>query len=853
MRRFILLFALCASVAISTSAQPTFSSYEHTLDYFLPNHFPDIVNGGEAKLSGKFNPAIPQPKDVLGFELGEFYPEWHAVINYMNTLAKVSDRVKVRTVGFTYEKRPIVQVAISSPKNIARLEEIRKEHQKLSDAKVSKSLDITKMPAIVSHINAVHGNEHSSASASMAVAYFYTASEDPTVLDILENTVLLITPSINPDGVNRFASWCNAESSTGQHIADVNTREYSLHEPNPLSRCNHYWHDANRDMILSQHPEGKAFAKMACEWMPNMLYDNHESSQTRGLFCSPGILAQLHPILPMEGQDKARYIGRYTTALLATVGQNTYSDARYDDYYLGRGDVYGDVQGSVNILIEQTNSRGFQRPLGNGKVLELSWSIRNHAYVSIVSLFAAYQNREMLHNYQRDFFIRSAELAKESKTKGYIFNTRGDKGLEFAVLEWMNDQHFEVHKLAKDVKVGGVTYSADNSYIVPVEQRYFLKFKGAWEKITKFSVDNFYDVSTWSLKYAFNVQECEIEKVEGLIGERVVEFTFPAGEVNTKSEYGYVVRANTLYYHNILRAMLFKGVRVEIATQPFKTNGKEYGYGTAYIALENQPLSADEIYNELAASAKMNGVDADGLKRPLALKESKSLNRLPRVAMITGRGFNEFELGEIWHLLDRRFGLTPTRIDINRLHLIEDFGAYDVIIASSGESYFPVSEDIYSRLNAFVKGGGTMIVTGDASNLLKKSSLLDLAFKPMPAELPKSEQIAGCIIKSEIDHTDPLGYGYEAGVSLPIFKRGCRFIDAQGGAFDKSAVNGSAEPYLSGFVSQANLEKIANAPIVVKRRVGEGSVVYSSENLSFRSYWYASMKLFMNAVYFGNL
>lgn len=852
MKRSILFLMVCVGVIISATAQPSFSKYEYTLDHFLPKSFPDIKNGGEVKLTGAFNPAIPQPKEILGYELGEFYPEWPAFLHYMYTLDRLSDRVKIRTVGLTYEKRPIIEVTISSPENIKRLDEIKAEHLKLSDVAVSKSLDVSKMPCVVSIVNAVHGNEHSSASASLAMAYFYTASEDPTILDILDKTVILITPSINPDGVNRFSAWCNAESSTGQHIADVNTREYSLNEPYPLSRVNHYWHDANRDHILSQHPEGKAFAKMACEWMPNLMYDNHESSQTRGLFCSPGILKQLHPLLPMDGQERARLFGKYTTAILAGVGQNTYSDARYDDYYLGQGSVYADAQGAIDILVEQTNSRGFLRPLENGKVLPLSKSIRNHAYVSIVSVFAAYQNREMLHNYQRDFFIRTTEQAKQAKTKGYIFNTRGDRGIEYAVLEWMKNQHFDIYKLAKDTKVNGVTYSAEESYIVPAEQRFYLKFRCAWENITKFNTDLFYDASTWSLKQAFNVQECEVESVDGLIGEKVNDFSFPEGKVSKSSNYGYLISAKGLYYHNMLRAMLLKGVRVDVATQPFKVGKERYDYGTAYVPVEGQPLSAAEIYSELEAAAKMNGVDVEGLNKPLALKEYKTLSRVPRVALITGNGFREFDSGEIWHLLDRRFGITPTRIDINRLHLIENYSAYDVIIVPNGESLLPVSKQAYSRLNEFVKSGGTLMALIDANKILKRADLNHIALQAVPADLPKSKQIAGIIVSTEVDHTDPLGYGYEEGVALPVFKRGNIHIDTSKSSYDKAVVKGSATPYLSGFVLQSDLEKIASNPMVVKAKVGKGTLIYSAENLAFRSYWYGTMKLFMNSIYFGN-
>lgn len=851
MKRFVLFFAICVGAIMSATAQPTFSKYEYTLDFFLPKHFPDIKNGGEVQLTGKFNPNIPQPKDVLGYELGEFYPEWHAVLNYMNTLARVSDRVKIRTVETSYEKRPIIEVIISSPKNLARLDEIRAEHLKLSDASVSKSLDVSKMPAIVSHINSIHGNEQSAVCASLAVAYFYVASEDPTVLDILDNVVLLITPGINPDGINRFASWCNGESSTGTRIADVNTREHGNNEPRPNCRFNHYWHDGNRDLILTQHPEGRAFADIACEWMPNLMYDNHEQGGTRGLYYSPGDLKRLHPLIPMEGQDKARLIGKYTKSILDSVNEKSFSEVKYDDFYLGRGDVYGDIQGIVNILIEQINSRGFVKPFKGG-TLDFPTTARNQAYVSIVSVFAAHQNREELHNYQRDFFLRSAELAKNHKTQGYIFNTRGDKGLEYAVMEWMKNQRFEVHKLAKDTKVGKVTYKAEDSYIVPANQRYFLKFRGLWEDLTEYTVDNFYDVTTWSLKRAFNVQECEVANVDGLIGEKVEDYKFAEGKVGNTSQYGYLVEAKEFYSHNILRAMLIKKVRVDIATKPFKANGKQYGYGTAYIPLNDQPLSAEEIHNELVAAAKMNGVDVEPLQNSLELKEFKTLKRLPRVAMITGHGISANESGEIWHMLDRRFGLTPTRIDIHRMHMIKNFSAYDVIIIPSGYSIYPMSSKVYTRLKKFTEAGGTVIASTVARGIVNKAEFTKISFQSIPAKQPKAEHMYGIIVKAEVDETDPIGYGYDKKIGLPIFKRGRRYIDTENSSYDKVVMKGAAKPYLSGFVSQANLDRIASNPMIVKKKVGKGTLIYTSESLTFRSYWFGSMKLMMNAIYFGN-
>jgi len=855
MKRFLATLVFCAFCAGQTFAQPVFSSYGHTLDFFLPKYFPDMENGGKVQLEAKFNPGIPQPKDILGFELGEYFTEWHAVLRYMYTLERLSDRVSVRTVETTYEKRPIIEVMITSPENQKNIDLIRREHLKLSNVAESRSLDVSKMPVIISHINSMHGKEASGVNSSLAVAYFFAASEDKTVLDILDNAVILITPGINPDGINRYAAWANSAMSVGQRLSDLNSREYSSHEPWPGGRTNHYWHDTNRDLVMAQHPEGKASINIACDWMPNVIYDFHEyGGASKGYFFSPGHQKRIHPFIPMEGQGIAREFGRYSAAVFDGLNEKYFTEKSYDDYYLGKTGAYGDIQGIVSMLVEQENPQGYKRAEDPKKTyLDLPVAIRNQAHVAITSVFAALQNREKLHDFQRNFFLNSADLAREVAVKGYVFNTRGDSGLEFHVLDWMKNHRFDVYRLAKDIKIKGVTYRAGDSYIIPAEQKYYLKFRGLWEDITNYESDRFYDVTTWAAKRAFNVQECELAEVDGLIGDKVVDFRFPEGKVSGLGSHGYIVQADDLYSHNILRALLLKGIHVEIAMQPFKVEGVKYCAGTAYVSLENQTLQPSEIHDELLAAAKMNGVQVTAADRPVKMKKSRVLTHLPRVAIITGSGMSSVQCGQIWHMLDLRFGLTPARIDINRVHKVKDLGVYDVIIMPNGVSTLPSSDKTYPKLKSFVENGGTIIATGKSLGIVKRSKMdADIHLVKFPSKVPKEEKNYGCIIGTEVDETHPLFYGYRKGNIVPVFKKGMNLIDMEKSGYDSAPMVASPVPYLSGYTIKRNLDMMASNPIVVTKKIGEGTLIYSTDDLTFRSYWFGTMKFFMNAIYFGN-
>ena len=849
---FILLFVLL--IVPDGYSQPLFGKYDQTLDYFMPKNFTDVETWTSVEYSGTYDPAVPKPKDVLGYELAEFYPEWHAVLNYMYALEKASDRVSVKTIGVTHEKRPIIQVVITSPKNQERLEEIRQQHLKLSDSSLSGTLEVADMPLVIANVNSIHGNEQSAVCSSLAVAYFFAASEDKNIQEVLDNTVLLLIPGMNPDGINRFSSYANSNSGIGTRIYDENSREYSPNENWPSSRANHYWTDLNRDLAMVQHPEGRTYVNMFCDWMPDILYDNHEQYQRKGLFFSPGDPDRVHPYIPEESQEVARLLGEYTAAAMTGIGEDYFTGSSYDDFYLGKGAAYGDVQGTVSILIEQLNTRGFVRMMNGNAVVTFADAVRNVAHVGVTAVVAAYRNREMLHNYQRDFFVNSAKAAEGDKVKGYVFNTRGDKVLEYYVLDWMKTHRFDIHRLAKDIKIDGVKYKAEDSYVVPCGQKFYLKFKGLWDDLTEYTATGFYDVSTWSGKRAFNVNDAKVSSVDGLIGEKVTDIRFPEGKLRGTSRYGYLIRPDNIYFHNVLRELLLKGVRVEIAAEPFKVGKQEYDRGTAHVCVDMQVLSPQKFPAELERISRKYGVDVEPLEEDRFFKvESHRLDRLPKVAMLTGRGMDAVEAGEIWYMLERHFGINPVKIDLDRLHKVKNLNDYDVVIAANGSPDPQLSSNVYKSLKKYVVEGGRIIATGRSMNILKKAALVEFSLKEVPSELKKKDPIKGVIIRTDIDDTDPLGYGYASGTGLPVFKRQHNFIDPVVGGYDSAPLVAAAEPYLSGYVSDANMSYIVSSPVVVTQNIGEGSVVYSTDNLTFRSYWYGAMKLFMNAVYFSVL
>ena len=241
---FLILFF----VTLSLSGQKV------DLSYYLPKNV-------------TYDQSIPTPKSVIGHEVGEWHVTHDKLVEYMKTLARVSDRITIEDRGKTYEDRPLLLLTITSPENQKNIEQIRQNHIRGTD---DDSFDVSNGPIVVYQGFSIHGNEPSGSNSALAVAYYLAAAQG--IDDLLNNVVILFDPSFNPDGLQRFAYWAN--TNRGKNInPDPNDREYR--EVWPGGRTNHYQFDMNRDWLTVQLPESSARIQSFHHWMPNILTDHH--------------------------------------------------------------------------------------------------------------------------------------------------------------------------------------------------------------------------------------------------------------------------------------------------------------------------------------------------------------------------------------------------------------------------------------------------------------------------------------------------------------------------------------------------------------------------------------------------
>ncbi|WP_276498212.1 M14 family metallopeptidase [Pontibacter litorisediminis] len=827
---------------------------EAPLSYYLPTEV-------------TYNSSIPTPKDILGYNVGEWHASHDQLVMFMRQMASLSDRITMTEYGRTHENRPLYLLTITSPKNHQNIEQLKQQHVQLTNPAESGKLNLKEMPAVVWMGYSVHGNEPSGSNASLLAVYHLAAAQGPEIEKLLDETIILLDPSINPDGMNRFASWVNSHRSKNL-ITDNNSAEFD--EVWPRGRTNHYWFDLNRDWLPLQHPESKGRLAKFHEWKPNVLTDHHEMGTNATFFFQPGIPSRNNPLTPESNFKLTQKIGTYHAKALDKIGSFYYTEESYDDFYYGKGSTYPDVNGAVGILFEQASSRGHAQESVNG-VLTFPFTIRNQFTTTLSTLEAAQAMREELLAHQRDFYKNALNEAKQAKTKAYVFGSEKDKARAYHLAEIIKQHQIDVYRPKENMTINGVTYTPENAYVIPTEQPQHRLIEAMFEKRTTFQDSLFYDISAWTFPLAFDLEHAALSSRNfkgNQLGQKVEDLSFPDGEViGGKSDYAYTFEWHGYYAPRALNQLMDRGIATRVATDKFSTpDGKQYDYGTILIPVAGQRVNAEELHQVLQEVAQQNALKVYAMNTgftPQGIKLGSPMMRSleqPKIMMLIGDGVNSYDAGEAWHLMDDRFGMRPVLIktnDFNRASIDK----YNVLVMAEG-SYSSISKD---KLRSWVQRGGTVIGMGTAAKWLSDNGIGNITFKNGEAQANAAAQkayadmansegaqvIGGAIFETTLDLTHPLAYGY-TDAQLPIFRSNALFMERSKSPY-ANPVMYTANPLMAGYISKPNLEKVKNTAAVDVSALGAGKVIAMPDNPNFRAFWYGTNKLFLNSIFFGQI
>lgn len=816
-----------------------------TLDYYLPGNT-------------SYNPNIPKPAEVIGHEVGEWHVTHDKLAFYMQQLAASSDRITIEDRGKTYEGRPVLLLTITTPKNHQNIETIRQQHVALSEGGTTNT---SEMPIVVYQGFSIHGNEPSGSNASLAYAYYLAAAQGPEIDAMLENMVILLDPSFNPDGLQRFAYWANVNKSKNLN-SDNNEREY--HEVWPGGRTNHYWFDMNRDWLPVQLPESRARIETFHNWLPNILTDHHEMGTNSTFFFQPGEPTRVNPLTPKVNQELTKEIATYHAKALDKIGSLYYSEENYDDYYYGKGSTFPDVNGSIGILFEQGSSRGHIQESENG-TLTFPFTIRNQFTTAMSTIEAAKNMRTKILDYQQKFYRDMRSEVAKSKTKAIIFGDSKDASKTWHLAEILNRHKIKFHELAADATISGKTYKKGYSYVVPMNQKNPRLINAMFEKRTTFQDSLFYDISAWTFPLSFNVDYANLTSLSNA-GPQVTDFQAPKGGTDKQSNYAYLFEWHEYYTPKALNKILQKGLRAKTAKSPFSLEGKQYDYGTIMVPVQNQKLNPEDLHNFLNEVAKDSRIKITAVSTGLTKGIDLGSNdfdpiKKQKVAILVGDGVRSYDAGEIWHLFDTRYDMKITKID-TRYFNTADLDKYTDLILPSGWGNKILDKQGAEKIKNWVKNGGTVIGYRNTANWFNKHEFMKLEMKKdtlVAKNIPfdkksdfKGAQVTGgAIFETKLDRSHPINFGYKND-KLAMFRNTNVYLKPEKNSYD-NPIQYTNNPLLSGYISEENQELIKNSVPFKAKRMGKGRVILFTDNTNFRAFWYGTNKLLMNAIFFGQM
>jgi len=813
-------------------------------DYFYKKYHP-------------FNESIPSPETFLGYSIGDHHTRHDRIVAYLEKLAATSDRAVLYEYGRTHEGRRLVLLAISTPENQSNLESIKQQHLAFTDPSQNVS-NYDEVPLIINLAYNVHGNEPSSSEAALLTAYTFTASNSPEILRYLNNAVIFVDPTINPDGRDRHTQWANTYQGNPL-VADPQDAEHNEYWPG--GRTNHYWFDLNRDWLLAINPESRGKLTWYHQWYPNVVTDFHEMGSQSSYFFEPmKVNGSQNPIMPKENyEDLNNLFGTYFAKALDSIGSFYFTREVFDGTYPGYGSSYPDLQGGLGLLFEQASSRGHKQKTSFGEIT-FPFTIRNQYTSSITTVKAAVENKVMMRKYQQDFFKSALSNARNSRVRAYQFEDNYDPNRVKAFIDKLLIHKIDVYR------------SGENSFVVPTNQPQYRMVQTMFETYSKYRDSVYYDASAWSVANFYNMKYRTVSSTN--LGEKInsTENLVTVSPVQ-KSNYGYIIDWDDYNAAATLNFLQLNGLVISSSFKPFtakvQNENKKFNYGALVIPVSLQKKNADEVFEWVQKAQNKFKVPIFGVSTgytpqgiDLGSRHIRALTK-PKAAMLIGDGVRSYEAGEIWHLLDTRVHMPISKIPIRNFNRA-NFDKYNTLVMVSGRYSF--TEKQIDKIKNWVKKGNTLITIGGASEwVIDKEIVKEKLTKPEEdstkiavrkpyvdaGENLGKESVGGIILKADLDISHPLAFGYRD-ASIPVYKNNTVWIAPSKNEY-ATVAKYADNPHIDGFITAKNTNEFLkpSASLIVSP-LGGGRVVLFADNPNFRGSWYGTNRLFLNALFLGD-
>ena len=484
--------------------------------------------------------AIPTPREHLGFTVGadRTLADWGQITGYFQRLAAASPAVHLDTLGLTTNGQPFIVAIVSSPANIARLPEIRAAQALIADPRRLTPDEerrlIATQPTVVFISNNIHGSEIGASQMAMELAHRLATND--TLQRYLEREVVLIAPSMNPDGQRMITEW---------YRKNVGTKW----EGGPLPWLYHHYvgHDNNRDWFMVTQQETRLVTDyLYGAWFPEIFYDVHQMGAEGARIFVPPLVDPVNPNLDPLIVRGIAHIGAEMALALEERGKTGVANSViYDLWWHGgarstptRHNMIGVITEAASVRIatpiEQDTSKmrgharglpkyerrvNFPNPWPGGV-----WRLRDIIDYELIAAEALVKlASEQREDYVRNFVTMGRRAIETGKTQApYAFMIpagQPDVGAVERLIDVLRVGRVEVERATAPFTVQGRTFQP-GSYIVRMDQPYRAHAKDLLEVQQFPRMEQYpggpperpYDVAGWTLPLQMGVTVLEVKE-----------------------------------------------------------------------------------------------------------------------------------------------------------------------------------------------------------------------------------------------------------------------------------------------------------------------------------------------------
>ncbi|MCS7368040.1 MAG: M14 family metallopeptidase [archaeon YNP-WB-062] len=817
--------------------------------------------------------SIPTPESFLGFRVGEDrkLASWRQIVEYFKIVSEASNRVLLEFLGKTTEGNDMILAIVSSPENLKRLDYYRAIQEKLhnpynlSDGEISKLIEEGKTVVLVTC--SIHSTEVAASQMSMELLYKLATEDSDEIKEILNNVILLLIPSLNPDGHVMVVDWYNRTLGT----------RYEGSSP-PWLYHKYAGHDNNRDWFMLNLVETRLVVeKVHNRWHPQIVYDLHQMGPFGPRLWLPPYLDPIDPNVDPILQQEIVFMGSsMANELIGRGFKGVACYAIYDAWTPAR--AYQHYHGGIRILSEAASVKIATpidiKPQDLRPVIGLDpskqrwnnpnpwrggrWRLRDIVDYELVAVLACLRNAA---KYRRMWLANTVEIFKhaikpEDGPFAFIIPRRQK---DLYNLYWLLSI---LHKGLVKISVAEESFTADGiefpkgTFII-----YFAQPYGRYAK-TLLEVQQYpdlretpesppkrpYDLTAWTLPLMMNVKVYTANKEFKVKSSELNEVEFPDGFVVGDADSKYLVappESNASY--KLVFKLLGEGIRVYRAFEDFSFNGVKMPPG-AFIIENSAALRSrlDEFLKglpvELYAYNELPNIKLVELKVP---RVGLYRNWIPN----SEEGWARF--------LFEMFSIPYTTIgndDIRRGHLNSK---YDVIIIPgqnmnsiiNGRSADEVPPEYaggigdagVDHLNEFVANGGKLIAIDESCELPIKRMWIPVV-NVLEGLKPNDFYIPGSILRVVVNNRHPVGFGMDVDsavlfINSPAFKCPEEYVVAR---------YPPTNPLLSGWI--LGEKYLYNAAAIVEVPKGYGRITLLGVPVYSRCQTPATFKFLFNAI-----